>query len=317
MTAEVVCRWVEDGTARVGGCDDLQASRGKGCVWVDVTDPDEDALQRLASVFGLHPLAIEDCLHFPQRPKLDTYESGPFMIWLVPESSPDGRFDRAEIDIFLGRDFLITSHRGKVDVIDEVASGDPAEVLRRGPEWALHALLDRAVDKVFPLLDRASDILDRLEDELLASPDQEALQRLYMVKRRLIAAHKTVGPERDVIRALARQQAYVSEEAYLYFQDIGDHLARVEDTVDTYRDVASGVMDIYLSSVSNRLNTIMKRLTIVATVFMPGTLIAGIYGMNFHFMPELGWRFGYLFVLALMVAVTGGMLIWFKRSDWW
>jgi magnesium transporter len=317
MAPRVEVRWLADDALASGGLPDLSAARRSGTVWVDVCDPDESTLKVLADEFGLHPLAIEDCLHFPQRPKLDSYDTGPFIVWVIPAELPDGRFGRTEVDIFLGEHYLITSHRGTVDVLDEVAR-DAAAMLRRGTDWMLHAILDRAVDRVFPMLDSISDALDHLEDELLDDVDRESLHRLYHVKRRLVALHKTIGPERDVLRMMSRQQAYVRQEAYLYFQDVGDHLARVQDSVDTYRDVASGAMDIYLSGVSNRLNVVMKKLTVVATIFMPGTLIVGWYGMNVQ-MAEGSWPYpwGPAIAALLIVGVTGSMLVWFKRSRWW
>jgi magnesium transporter len=317
MAPGVDVRWLSGGVMKTGALSDLSAARTSGMAWVDVSDPDEPTLKALADEFGLHPLAIEDCLHFPQRPKLDSYDTGPFIVWVIPSELPDGRFGRTEVDIFLGEDYLITSHRGSVPVLEQVAR-DGAAMLKRGADWTLHAILDRAVDRVFPMLDSISDALDRLEGDLLDDVDRESLHRLYHVKRRLVALHKTIGPERDVLRMMSRQQSYVRQEAYLYFQDVGDHLARVQDSVDTYRDVASGAMDIYLSAVSNRLNIVMKKLTVVATIFMPGTLIVGWYGMNVQ-MAEGSWPYpwGPFTAALLIVGVTGGMLVWFKRSRWW
>lgn len=316
MAATVTVRWMADGALRTGGIDDIATARAAGTVWVDVVEPDEPALKALGTTFGLHPLAIEDCLHFPQRPKVDSYDTGPFIVWVTPHDVVVDGLNLAELDVFLGKDFLVTSHWEEIAAVTEVAKEADC-VLPRGPAWLLHAILDRSVDAIFPLVDRVGDDLDTLEDELLQSPDSHELQRLYAAKRLLIQLHKVLGPERDALRALAREEAYVSQDAYLYFQDVGDHLARVSDTVDTYRDVASGVMDIYLSSVSNRLNVVMKKLTVVATIFMPGTLIVGFYGMNFREFPELAWPLGSFYALALSVVVTGGMLIWFKRSKWW
>ncbi len=315
MAAQITVRWVAEDGLRLGAMADLASARAKGTVWVDVSEADEPALKPLADAFGLHPLAIEDCLHFPQRPKLERYDTGPFLIWLTPSTLPDGRFELDQLDLFLGKDYVITSHRGPSDAVSKTAE-DAECHLRKGPDWVLHSVLDHAVDAVFPMMDDIGDELDSLEDALMEKAQPDTLQRLHVAKRRLRAMHKVVGPERDALRGLEREQEYVSEDAYRYIADIGDHLARVEDSIDTYRDVAASAMDIYLSAVSNNMNGVMKRLTVIATIFMPGTLIAGIYGMNFR-IPELGWPFGYAYALGVMAVITIVMLVGFKRSGWW
>lgn len=304
--------------ARSGGLSDLDVARKSGNVWVDVLEPDQRSLDALQSIFGLHPLAVEDALHFPQRPKLDTYGSTFFLVWVVPRLVSDDGITYDEVDMFVGSDFLITSHLGPVPAVDELA--DTADrVLPRGPEWTLHSLLDRAVDCTFPALDYVSETLESIEDSLLERADRSQLQRLYAMKRVLLSLHKVIGPERDALRTMARQTELVSQEAYLYFEDVGDHLARVADAVDTYRDVASGAMDIYLSAVNNRMNEIMKQLTVVATIFMPLTLISGIYGMNVTqgMWPPVRavWSFGA--VMASMALIVVGMLWFFRRRNWW
>ncbi|MFA5843508.1 MAG: magnesium/cobalt transporter CorA [Coriobacteriia bacterium] len=313
----IVVRWLEDGALREGGVEALTDARKSKVVWVDVTDPDEASLAPVAEAFGLHPLAVEDCLHFPQRPKLDTYgDDAMFLIWVLPSTLRGDGLDVRELDVFLGEDHLVTVHAGSLEAIDEVAA-EAASFLGSGLEWTLHAMLDRAVDAVFPVVDELTDRLEELEDLMLTGASKEHLQQLYAVKRLLLQLHKVVGPERDVLRGMARQQALISSDAYVYYQDIADHLARVQDSIDTSRDVASGAMDVYLSSVSNRLNVIMKQLTVIATIFMPLQLITGIYGMNFRHMPELAWRYGYFGVLGVMLVIALFMLRFFKRREWW
>ncbi len=313
--ASIIVRWVEGGLLREGGLDALDG-RATRPVWVDVREPEPTSFERLAAIFDLHPLAVEDCLHFPQRPKVDAYDQAVFLVWLVPGSVDDSGLQTYELDIFLGRDFLITSRREDVDALDDVAAR-AAGTMARGVAWLLHAILDRAVDDVFPVIEGISDELGRLEDAMLDGAKPEHLHRLHRAKRTLLALHRIVVPERDVIRGLARLESYVDEQAYLYFQDVGDHLARMIESVETFRDVASGTMDIYLSAQSNRMNEIMKQLTVIATIFMPLTLITGVYGMNFHYMPELTWRWGYFAVLGVMSAIAAGMVWYFRRRDWW
>lgn len=300
---------------RVGGLEDVAEARRSPTLWVDVSSPDEATLRALAGDFGLHPLAIEDCLHDHQRPKLDVYESNVFLVWRIPVRH-GRRLLTTELDVFLGKGWLLTSHKEPVGVLEGVCA-EGVCAMDRGPEWLLHSILDRAVDEVFPIIDHIGDELDALGDELLDKAQRSHLEVLRDLRRLLVQLHKQVGPEHDALRELTREQAYVSEEAYRYFQDVEDHLFRLEDRIDTYREVAASVMDIYLSATSNRLNEVMKRLTVVTAVFMPGTLIGGIYGMNLQNWPSADSPHGFAFALGLMVVVTGSMLIWFKRSDWW
>lgn len=324
MAAQVTVRWIESGELRLGGIDDLARARtGEGAVWVDVLSPDAAGLSPIGAAFGLHQLALEDCLHFPQRVKIDHYDDHAFIVWGFPRHGAGSLIGVVELDVFLGSGFLVTSHAEPIPVVDSLAT-DAASLLGRGADWTLHALLDRGVDDAFPIVDHLSERLDELEDVLLDDPVEEDLQRLYALKRALITVYRMVAGERDVLRSMARRQEFVSTEAYMYYQDVGDHLARLTDTIDTYRDVASGAMDIYLSAVNNRLNDVMKRLTIVATVFMPLTLLSGIYGMNvlgpsqrwgMWPPPDATWSFW--LVVGSMVAIAASMLVYFKWRRWW
>jgi magnesium transporter len=319
VPATVIVRWVVDDEVRSGGLDQLTTAReAKTAVWVDVSEPDEATIAALGGHFQLHPLAVEDTLHFPQRPKLDTYAENLFMVWIAPQLGEKQSLKVSEIDIFLGTDYLITSHRNHIQAIDEVAA-DVCGVLQHGAQWTLHNILDRSVDDMFPVVDMVGERLDKIEDELLAKVEEEQLQQLYRVKRVMLNLHKVIGPERDLLRALARHDEFVSQEAYLYFQDVGDHVARISDAIDTYRDVAASAMDIYLSAISNRLNVVMKQLTVVATIFMPLTLITGIYGMNLTkwMWPSPDWAWSFPFVILACVVITIGMLGVFKRRGWW
>ena len=319
MASTIIVRWVVDDAVKSGGLDVLAEARGsQGAVWVDVSEPDKVAIAALGTYFKLHPLATEDVLHFPQRPKIDSYPDNIFIAWVVPQLTSRKAVRGDEIDIFLGKDYLITSHRNHVQAIEDVAA-DACGVLARGAEWTLHSILDRSVDEMFPIADEVGEELDRIEDALLDRVQESQLQELYKAKRVLLGVHKIISPERDVLRALARHDEFVSQEAYLYFQDVGDHVARISDTIDTYRDVASSAMDIYLSAVSNRLNVVMKQLTVVATIFMPLTLITGIYGMNLttNMWPSPAFPWSFAAVIGSFVVITLSMLVVFKRRGWW
>lgn len=319
MAATVTVRWMAGDAVKTGGAGEIAAARASGGpMWIDVFEPDEEATGLLAAEFSLHPLSVEDTLHFPQRPKIDTYPEYLFLVWIAPQLGADKTLTSTEIDVFLGPEYLITSHRERAKAIDDIAC-DIGDVLVRGAEWTLHGILDRSVDEMFPVVDMVGEELDRIEDDLLLKVRDGQLQELYGVKRLMLNLHKVISPERDVLRALARHDEFVSQEAYLFFQDVGDHVARLSDAVDTYRDVASSVMDIYLSAISNRLNVVMKQLTIVATIFMPLTLITGIYGMNLtkSMWPSPEWAFAFPAVVGSFVAITVAMLYVFKRRGWW
>src|SRR5665648_19433 len=298
MASNVTVRWVEGEELRAGDLDDLPREFS-GAVWIDMLAPVEADFRAVQERYTLHPLAVEDCLHFPQRPKIDVYEDATFVIWLIPQVIDSDGIAASELDVFLGKEHLITVHADALSAVDRIVE-HAGDYLPRGVEWTLHAILDLTVDSVFPVIETISDELETLEDLMLTDARPVHLQRLYDAKRALLQLHKVVVPERDIVRGLARLEAFVEPGAYMYFQDIGDHLARVTDSVETYRDVAGSTMDVYLSAQSNRMNQIMKQLTAVATIFMPLTLISSVYGMNFRYMPELTWRYGYFLVLGMM-----------------
>lgn len=317
MSARITARWIAEGVLRSGGLDAVPSDL-TGPLWIDIADPDEAAFEKVGRLIPLPPLAVEDCLHFPQRPKLDAYHDLSFAIWVLPEMTRDDGIVSHEIDIFLGEEHLVTAHRTDIPALSRVSDHADAH-LARGVEWTVHAILDAAVDEVFPIVDAVADELEELEDLILADARPEHLQRLYTAKRTLVALRRIVSPERDVVRSLARLEAFVEPDAYMYFDDIGDHLARLGDAIETYRDVANGTMDLFLSAQSNRLNGIMKQLTVVATIFMPLTLISGIYGMNVlrgMWPPaDAAWSFGA--VIAVMAVIAVWMVLFFRRKDWW
>ena len=299
----------------VGDVGELERPFGDVVTWVDVLHPDEEMLTRVAGIFGLHPLAVEDCLHYPQLPKIDRYDEELFLVWVAPLGFP-GSLEKRELDIFLGRGWLVTIHAEELSALDAVAA-DAGTQMARGMEWVMHSIIDRLVDDILPIVDGMGEALEQLQDEMLEVARPHHLEVLFGHRRELLELHKTISPSRDVLRTLVREEDLIGKDAYRYFQDVGDHLARVSDLVETYREVAASAMDIYLSAQSNRTNVIMKHLTVVATIFMPLTLITGIYGMNFEFMPELGYRFGYAGSILAMLLIAGGMLIYFRRRDWW
>jgi magnesium transporter len=314
VSSTMTVRWLDGDVLRAGSLDDLDRARESGgLMWVDLEHPTLMDFEPLVALFDLHPLAVEDCLHFPQRPKMVAYDHTTFVIWLVPHVLDE--VESREIDAFLGSDFVITVHHDASPTIERVAKHVDKDLFR-GNHWLLHAILDTAVDGFMPVIDNLVDELDELEDEVLEDPTHNVMHRLHSARRRLIDLHRVVRPERDLVRELARRAAVSSTEIFMYYEDVGDHLARVVDEIETLRDVAAAVTDIHLSVVSNRMNEVMKQLTLVATIFMPLTLISGIYGMNFHWMPELAWRWGYPLVVLTMLVISAVMYRFFKKREW-
>jgi magnesium transporter len=321
--AEVVVRWLDsDGALQSGGEADVDVARQSGAswVWADVTKPDTHMLAGICGKFGFHELALEDVEHSQHRAKLDGYPNGLFLVWLTPEHPRGDNVTVGELDVFVGKDYLVTVHATSNKAIDAVA-GDALRLMQAGPAWALHKIIDLLVDSTLPLIDRIGEQLSGIEDKMLSSPRQDDLLSLHRVRRQLVRLHRIVAPERDMLRGLARTSDVVSEDAYRYFQDVGDHLARALDSIETYQDVAASVMDVYLSAQNNRMNEIMKQLTVVATIFMPLTLISGIYGMNLTagMWPPSGdvSRWSFWAVMILMLAIATSMALYFRRKNWW
>jgi magnesium transporter len=321
--AEVVMRWVDaQGALQTGGKADLDAAREAGATWVwaDVTDPAPEALTKLSERFGFHELAIEDVEHSQRRAKVDRYAEGLFLVWLTPSHPRGDGIASSELDVFIGKSYLVTLHEGPNKAIDAVA-GDALHTMESGPAWVLHKIVDLLVDNTLPLVDKIGEQLETIEDKMLDSPRQDDLLELHRCRRQLVRLHRILAPERDLLRSLARESDVIGEEAYRYFQDVGDHVARALDTVETYQDVGASVMDVYLSAQSNRMNEIMKQLTVVATIFMPLTLISGIYGMNLigGMWPPAGERPVWAFwaVMGFMVALAAAMAAYFRKKNWW
>lgn len=318
MTEIAVRQVGASGVTRGDGIDAALRAQEGAWVWIDVLAPDDATMRVLADRFDLHPLAVEDSVHIQMRPKIDGYRDSFFVAWLIPQGQEHDVIEVRELDIFMGPGYVITIHDVPLDAV-VYEDGDTERIMERGPDWLVHSILDRAVDSVLPIVDALGDRLEDVEDAMLGEPRRGELNVLYAVRRQLVRMRRIVGPERDILRSLARERDMLSEEAYRYFQDIGDHLARVEDSIETYREVASAVMDIYLSAQSNRMNEIMKALTVVATIFMPLTLLSGIYGMNVlkGMWPPVDAPWSFWGIVGSMVVIAVTMSVYFRRKKWW
>lgn len=288
-------------------------------LWVDVSDPASQDFDELTAQFGFHPLAIEDCKNGHQRPKVDEYQGYYFIVLYEAMLMPDQRLELHELNIFLGRNYLVTVHSQPIRAIGvaERLWNGWTDLAERGTGLVAYLLIDAIVDDYLPMLDALSDRMDDLEDQIFEDFRPEAIEEIFRIKKQLTFLRRAVTPLRDVFNTLLRrEQPIFSRETMIYFQDVFDHLIRVADTIDTLRDMLGSTMDAYLSVSGNRMNVVMKRLTSLSTILMSVTLIAGIYGMNFKVMPELDWKFGYPGALLSMLVIGLAIYFYFRKIKW-
>lgn len=289
-------------------------------IWADVSDPTSRDFEELAEEFGFHPLSIEDCRNEHQRPKIEEFTGYYFIVLYEAQlAGPGDSLELRELNIFLGKNYLVTVHSRPIRAI-ETAKRLWHEWMDRAEEGAgllAYLLIDAIVDDYLPLLDIISERMDDLEDSIFGEWRAEVIEEIFMVKKKLLYLRRSITPLRDVFNTmLRREQPIFGRGIHIYFQDVFDHLIRVADTIDTLRDMLGSTMDAYLSVSGNRMNKIMKRLTSISTILMSVTLVAGIYGMNFVFMPELRWRYGYVYALISMVAIGLALYFYLKKVDW-
>jgi magnesium transporter len=291
--------------------------------WINVEGVHEvGVVEKLGTCFGLHPLVLEDILNTDQRPKMEVYGD---YIYIVLKMLHDGDLTRPieaeQVSLILGPNFVISFQEGnEKDVFNPVRErirGGKGLVRKMGSDYLVYSLVDTIVDNYFLILERLGETVELLEEELVTHPTTGTLQKIQKFKNEMTFVRRAVWPLREVVSGLGRKESsLVKETTEVYLRDVYDHTVQVMDTVEVYREMLSGMMDIYLSSVSNRLNSVMKVLTVIATIFMPLTFIAGIYGMNFKYMPELEWRWSYPAVWFLVVIIGISMLIYFKKKKW-
>ncbi len=310
------------------GADLATARDADGTTWVRATEASADELDTVAEALGIHPLAVEDVRN-NVRPKTEEYAAYTFVLVKEAElARGDQPFDEEVRDepvgVFLGDGWVCTLSTEAVDAVDRVWTavdrGD-SRVLTRGPDFTAYRVIDRLVDGYFDLLDHVESAIETIEDEVLVSTDIETLERINGVRRDLLAFRKTAWPTREAVGVLARGDPdQVRRETEKYYRDVYDHLVQVVDLTETYRDLVRGARDIYLNTVSQSTNEVMKTLTVVATLFLPLTFIAGVFGMNFadgaYAMPELAWPYAYPAAMVGMALVAGIMLAYFRRAEY-
>lgn len=293
-----------------------------GVRWLDMEGIHRpELLKALGECYGIHPLTLEDILNTDQRPKLEDFDDYLFVVLKMLSLQPDGSLAAEQVSFVLGPSFLISFQEGfKGDLFDPIRQRlreNRGKLRKGGADFLLYSLMDAIVDYYFVILEDLAERIEVLEEEVIAGPGRKTVVKIQHLKRETIFLRKSVWPLREVLGRLERRESpLVRGETVIYLRDVYDHSIQIIETVETFRDLLSEVLDIYLSAIGNRTNEVMKVLTIIATIFMPLTFIAGVYGMNFRYMPELEWHWGYPAVLLLMLLVSLGMGIFFRCKRW-
>ncbi len=293
----------------------------KGMVrWVKVEGlGDTAAIERICEDFGIHALVVDDLLSPTHRPKIEIYENYVYIVATIIDMQNSGPIYQ-QLNLIFGNDYVLSFEETKGDVFDHIIDKikiSGSRIRKNGADYLVYSMLDTIIDGYFDVLDILGEHIDEAENELLSSPSMDDLNNMRRMKRDLIYIHKSVWPLREVVARMERDAGtLIADATQPYIRDAYSHIIQIIDTTETYRELLSGLMDLYLSMVSNKMNEIMKVLTIISTIFIPLTFIAGVYGMNFDFMPELRWPWGYGFSLLLMAGISGMMIGYFKRRKW-
>lgn len=291
--------------------------------WINVEGIHQpEIIQKLGDCYGFHPLILEDILNTGQRPKIEDFRDYMFIVFkMLYHRDKSDEIVTEQISLILGQNFVISFQEGmEGDVFNQIRErikNDKGRIRQMGADYLAYSLMDAVVDNYFVILERLGERIELLEEDLVSDPTPNTLNMLHNLKREMIFLRKSIWPLREVVGTLERGDTLlINESTRRYLKDVYDHSIQVIETIEIFRDMLSGMLDIYLSSISNRLNEIMKVLTLIATIFMPLTFIVGVYGMNFKYMPELEWRWGYPLILGVMLAVGIIMLTYFKRKKW-
>lgn len=280
---------------------------------------DAQIIKQIGEIFGLHRLALEDVVHVRQRPKVDEFEQHLYIVARMIDNE-GGRLGTEQLSMFLGKDYLLAFQERPGDCLDAIRSRvkeNRGRVRQAGPDYLAYCLLDALVDEYFPVLEKIGDKLEALEDETLDRPKPGLATRVHQIKRDLLVLRRSMWPLREALAAMYRGTSpLISAETRVYLRDCYDHAVQALDLIEVYRELCTGLLEMYMTSMSHRMNEVIKVLTIISTIFIPLTFIAGVYGMNFKNMPEIDWRWGYAVTLGLMGLVALGMVVFFWRRGW-
>ncbi len=291
--------------------------------WMDIQGlGSEEVLKQVGEIFKLHPLLLEDVVNVPQRAKVEDYRDHIMILAhrVRPNREEDG-FESEQVSFVLGKRYLLTFQEGELtDCFDPVRDrirGNQGKVCQEGADYLVYLLLDMLIDEYFPLLEDYEERIEALESTIIRSPSGELMEEIYNIRRELLALRRLIWPLRHVMNVLLRDTSLlITPDTRIYFRDCYDHIIQVIDIIEAYRELAASLMEVYMTSMSNKMNEVMKFLTIISTIFIPLTFIAGVYGMNFEYMPELKSPYGYLGTWAVMLAIAFGSLYFFWRRGW-
>jgi magnesium transporter len=302
---------------------ECQPFRDKGTVtWINVDGIHDIALVgSFAEMFGLHPLVVEDILNTEQRPKIEDFGEHVYVVLKMLQWDGDGgRMVSEQVSILFGRDFVLTFQERPGDLfgsIRERIRSTAGRIRKMGADYLAYSMVDAIVDGYFAILEKKGEQIELLEDELVSDPTTRTLRKIYHLRGEGLFLRRSVWPVRELVANMERMDSpLIADSIRAYVRDLYDHSVQAIETAETFREMLSGMLDTYLSSLSNRMNEVMKVLTIIATIFIPLTFITGVYGMNFHHMPELDWRWGYPLTLGVMAALAIGMILMMKRKKW-
>ncbi len=289
--------------------------------WVDVQGMgDERILKKIAEIFSIHPLALADAVNVPTRPKLEDYEQNLLAVTCMVQIKNSPHTSLEQVSMCLGNNFVVTFQERYGDIFDPVRERvrkGKGPIRKSGADYLMYALIDTIIDGYYPALDALGDYLEELETELINSPTKATMERIYLVKRELLSLRRSIWPQREALNKLIKDESeLVNKEVRPYLRDTYDHCAQVLDVLETFRELCGGFTDLYLSSISNRMNEVMKVLTIIGTIFIPLSFFAGVYGMNFEYIPELKMRWAYPVFWGFVVTIAGTMLYFFYKKGW-
>jgi len=289
--------------------------------WVDVQGfGDVHRIREIGELFSLHPLAMEDVVNVPQRPKAEAYEEQLLVVAKMVDATQPGHLIMEQVSIVLGKNYVLTFQEQYGDVLDPVRKRLRAAkglIRRQGPDYLAYAIFDTIIDAYYPVLEATGNFLEELEDEVLGNPTPDLLRNLHQARNRLTNLRRAIWPQREAASRLCRDEyQLISPDVRIHLRDTHDHCVQTSEVIEMYREMISGLMNTYLSAVANRTNEVMKVLTIVSTIFIPLTFIAGVYGMNFEYMPELHVRWAYPLIWLTMIGTAGSMALFFFRKGW-
>ncbi len=291
--------------------------------WMDIQGlGSETVLKQVGDIFNLHPLLLEDVVNVPQRPKLEDYNNQLLVIsQMVRLKEDESGFDTEQVSFVLGKRYLLSFQEEELqdcfEIVRDRIRTSQGRVRKSGADYLTYLLLDTIIDGYFPVVEHYEDRIEALEDVIISNPDRDTMQEIYDVRRELLALRRLIWPMRNVLHLLMRDHhGIVSDEVQIYFRDSYDHVIQILEIIEAYRELAASLMDVYMSTMGNKLNEIMKFLTVISTIFIPLTFIVGVYGMNFENMPELKGEWSYFMVWLVMLAVAGGLIFYFWRKGW-